>query len=82
MVYPISRSMNADLHEGTTDGSYKKVVYDRGGVVEHATWDARRDLLDSWYGIHEKAVKMAGDNVSGPTPNYVSTPTPTPVVPL
>jgi len=82
MVYPISRSMNADLHEGATDGAYKKVVYDRGGIVEGATWNARRDLYDPWYGIHEKATKMAGDNVSGPTPNFVPTPTPGPAVPL
>jgi hypothetical protein len=74
--------MNADLHEGATDGSYKKVIRDRGGRVEAATWDSRRDLLDNWYGIHEKPVKLAGDNVPGPTPNYVSTPAPSPTVPL
>lgn len=82
MVYPISRSMNADLHEGATDGAYKKVVTDRGGIVEGATWNARHDLYDPWYGIHEERVKMAGDNVAGPTPNYVPTPPALSVMPL
>lgn len=82
MVYPISRSMNADLHEGATDGAYKKVITDRGGIVEDATWNARRPLYDPWYGIHETPNKMAGDNVAGPTPNYVPTPNPMQVMPL
>lgn len=29
-----SRSMNADLREGLTDGVVKKIAPDRGGVVE------------------------------------------------
>jgi hypothetical protein len=68
--------MNRDLHEGATDGSYKKVVYDRGGIVEDLTWRTRADLYDPWYGIHEKQPKMAGDGVVGPTPNFVPTPAP------
>jgi hypothetical protein len=74
MVYPLSRSMNADLHEGLTDGKYKKVVRDRGGVVGSATYRARSDLFDVWYGIHETPTKRAGDDVAGPTPDYVPTP--------
>jgi hypothetical protein len=73
-MYPPSRSMLADLHEGATDGKYKKVVYDRGGMVEDLTYRERADLLDHWYGIHEKRDKMAGDGISGPTPNFVQTP--------
>lgn len=30
-----SRSMNADLKEGLTDGVVKKIAPDRGGVVEY-----------------------------------------------
>lgn len=74
MVYPLSRSMNADLHEGLTDGKYKKVVQNRGGVVNPATYRARSDLFDAWYGIHETRIKRAGDDVAGPTPEFVSTP--------
>lgn len=82
MVYPLSRSMNADLHEGMTDGKYKKVVYDRGGIVETETWKSRADLLSAWYGIHEKQPKVAPDNVVAPTPDYYPTPPPMMAVPL
>lgn len=75
-MYANTRSMNADLHEGATDGKYKKVVYDRGGVVESLTYRERDPLLDVWYGIHETRDKTAGDGVSAPTPNYVPTYTP------
>lgn len=55
MVYAV-RSMNADLHEGMTDGKYKKIVQNRGGVVENVLfYDNREDLSDTYYGIHEDA---------------------------
>lgn len=73
MVYPRSRSMNGDLNEGLTDGKYKKVVHDRGGVVEHTTIASRDDLKDVWYGIHEAAVKERPDGRNCGTPNYVYT---------
>jgi hypothetical protein len=73
MVYPLSRSMNADLHEGATDGKYKKVIQNRGGVVESTTYLERSDLFDAYFGIHEKAVKVSGDGVVAATPNYVPT---------
>lgn len=38
------RSANTELAQGATDGSYKQVVKDRGGVVEMATYDSHRDL--------------------------------------
>lgn len=72
-MYANTRSMNADLHEGTTDGKYKKVVRDRGGVVENLSNRERSDLYDIWYGIHETSQKTAGDGVSSPTPYYVPT---------
>lgn len=74
MVYPLSRSMNADLAEGMTDGSHKKVIRDRGGNVEPTTYRQRADLYDVWYGIHEELNKPLGDGRVRDTPNYVHTP--------
>lgn len=68
------RSMNADLQEGATDGKYKKVVNNRGGVVESTTHEARIDLCDTWYGIHEQPVKTNQSVQHKTTPNYVPTP--------
>lgn len=72
MAYPISRSMNADLNEGATDGKYKKVIRDRGGVVT-SQLNERRDLHDLYYGIHETPVKTSPDGLVHTTPNYVPT---------
>lgn len=74
MAYPKTRSANAELHEGMTDGTYRKVVMDRGGVVESLTYEARKDLSDAWSGIHEKADKVLPDGRMCRTPYAVSTP--------
>lgn len=74
MTYGPVRSSNAELHEGLTDGSHKKVVQGRGGFPERATYDARADLHDTWYGIHEAPVKVSPDGLPLPTPNFVATP--------
>lgn len=74
MAYAQSRSMNAELNEGATDGKYKKVVNDRGGSIDPGTHIARLDLHDRYYGIHEEQVKVRGDGKVVHTPNYVSTP--------
>jgi hypothetical protein len=55
------RSANAELEAGLTDGKYKKVIRDRGGFPEAATFRARRDLDDTWHGIHEAPVKIRPD---------------------
>lgn len=73
MAYPAGRSMNGDLHEGSTDGKYKKVIRNRGGVVESATYEDRAGLDDVWYGIHELEVKIMPDGTPVRTPNYVAT---------
>lgn len=76
MAYPTLRSMNADLWEGATDGRYKKIVMDRGGVVDPLTHHMRDEMDDVWHGFHEKKVKdvpTIGDRV---TPNYVAFPEP------
>lgn len=75
MGYPLSRSMNAELSEGSTDGKYKKIVTDRGGVVDPGTFENRADLNDEWFGIHEKKVKVAPDGLLHATPDYVQNPT-------
>ncbi|MFE5853243.1 hypothetical protein ACFQ61_08475 [Streptomyces sp. NPDC056500] len=76
MSYAQQRSLTGEVHEGVTDGAYKKVVRDRGGVVEPTTYLVRRDLEDRWYGIHESPVKHTPDGRSVSTPNYVETPAP------
>lgn len=68
-----SRDMLADLVEGATDGTYKKVVRDRGGVVEDATYQQRQDMSDVWFGIHETDPKNIGDGQRRSTPNYRGT---------
>jgi hypothetical protein len=58
MAYPRLRSMNADLHTGLVDGSYKQIAPDRGGFVEKATYDSRAQLHDMYFGIHEAPTKV------------------------
>jgi hypothetical protein len=74
MAYAPIRSANEALHEGMTDGKYRKVIADRGGFPEAATYDSRSCLVDGWYGIHEDAVKVLPDGRLCRTPNTVSTP--------
>lgn len=74
MAYAQPRSANEALHEGMTDGKYRKVITDRGGIFEMCTWDARQDLTDGWHGIHEEPVKVLPDGRMCHTPNAVSTP--------
>lgn len=74
MAFPPTRGMNASLSEGSTDGKYKKIVQDRGGVVEDATYENRADLNDQWYGMHEKQVKVAPDGLLYATPQHVDNP--------
>lgn len=68
-----SRDQLSELAEGATDGTYKKVVRDRGGVVEATTYEQRQDLSDTWFGIHETALKNLGDGTRRSTPNYEGT---------
>ena len=69
-----SRSVNAELSEGMTDGKYKKVVTDRGGFAEHTTYLERQDLNDVWHGIHEEPDKVLPDARVRHTPNFMATP--------
>lgn len=72
MAYAPSRSMNGDLNEGATDGKYKKFVQDRGGAIDPATVQSRKDLEGTWFGVTEKQPKVRGDGKIVSTPNYVS----------
>jgi hypothetical protein len=57
-----------------TDGKYRKIDADRGGVVEMATYASRADLTDGWYGLHECPSMVAPDGSRGTNPYAVSTP--------
>jgi hypothetical protein len=72
-----SRSANAELGQGMTDGSYKQVIKDRGGLVETGAWEQRKQLSTAVYGIVEKPEKECPDMV-GPvrTPYTIDTPHP------
>lgn len=59
MAYPQLRSMNRSLHEGATDGRYKKVRPDTECSVtddkmKNLTYDTRENLSLPYYGIGEK----------------------------
>lgn len=74
MATNTSRSQNAELAEGMSDGSYKKVVTDRGGAVGIETYESRMDLSDAHFGIHEARVKHLGDGTVHVTPDFVVNP--------
>jgi hypothetical protein len=74
MAYARRRaSVNAELAEGATDGGYKKIVSNRGGIVEHTFVAARRNLDDIRYGLHEAHTKELPDGTVRPTPDYTPT---------
>lgn len=74
MAHNQSRSLNGDLAEGMSDGKYKKVVMDRGGAIDAATYADRAALNDVYYGIHELRTKILPDGTVHVTPDFVATP--------
>jgi hypothetical protein len=58
MALPVTRSVVRELDEGLTDGRYKKVVTDRGGLVEDGFWENRKHLSVKMYGIVEAPTKV------------------------
>ena len=54
MAVNSSRSQNNDLRQGITDGSFKNLTPDRGGVVESGTSIKRQMVLQSQYGVSPK----------------------------
>jgi hypothetical protein len=69
-----SRSQNAELAEGMSDGTYKKITTDRGGPISPETWEAKADLSDAHFGIHEARVKHLPDGSVHVTPDYLTNP--------
>lgn len=54
-----TRSLNAGLDEGSTDGAYRKNRPDAGPIVADVTEGARRHLHPSWnYGTFAEAPVM------------------------
>jgi hypothetical protein len=79
MAYPGSRSVNDELEAGATDGKYRKVINDRGGVVEHIFTSDRECLTGAFYGIHEAGqMRVPGGDRSCRNPYGVSLPEPVP----
>jgi hypothetical protein len=63
--------MNNSLSEGSTDGKYKKIVANRDGEIDPATYENRADLSHQWYGLVEKKIKVTPDGLLHATPRYV-----------
>lgn len=61
MAYAPQRSMNGELAEGMTEGTYKRHNPNRGGFVEHTTAEVRRDLSPINYSINETPYKVPPD---------------------
>jgi hypothetical protein len=59
MAYPALRSCNDGLREGSTDSVYKKYAQDRGGFVELATAEVRRQMSGLWHGFNEISPKAS-----------------------
>jgi len=79
MAYPRpTRSCLSELDAGATDGKYRKVIADRGGVVEHTFLANRLDLTGAFYGIHEAPSMVRPDGRHCANPYAVSTPAPDP----
>lgn len=74
MSYATSRPLGGELNQGLTDGTYKTINRDRGGVVEPTTYAVRSDWNDVWFGIHEAAVKHRPEGLAVRTPTYVPNP--------
>lgn len=65
MAANFSRSMNADLQQGVTDGFLKSLTPDRGGTVEMAQPLKRAAELQCQYGITHKGTSFhQGDKSS------------------
>jgi hypothetical protein len=78
MAYAPSRSAVDSLNQGMVDGKYRQVNNSRGGVIDPATEDARRDLCDVFYGLHERAIKTLPAGGQAVTPTFCPTAPATP----
>lgn len=72
-----SRSQNAELAEGMSDGAYKKIVTDRSRTYnDDSTWAVRKDLSPIHFGFRESKSKALGDGTVHVTPDYIDNPDP------
>jgi hypothetical protein len=74
-----SRSLNGALAQGMSDNSAKKLVMDRGGIVEDGTWEARSHLGPN-FDIREEIDKPLPDGTHRTAPLYGTGATDAPVV--
>ncbi len=74
MAYAPHRSAIDEVNQGMADGTYRQVVKDRGGVIDPATYRARRLLDDMWFGIHEAPEIELPDAIPFRSPYYVANP--------
>lgn len=71
MAITVIRSCNAELHEGMTDGGWKKAIMHRGGFVEGDLAGVRRCMSGVWHGFHEAQPKWLPDGRQVSTQNYI-----------
>ncbi len=73
MAYAKARSANRELNLGMTEGGFKQVNKDRGGVVEPLTADIRLDLDHKYYALSEAPSFRTPDGPSMVSPYHVAT---------
>jgi hypothetical protein len=72
MAYTVAISCNDALHEGMTDGAWKKYAMHRGGaIVEGVSAGSRKCMSGVWHGFHEAPNKYLPDGRPCITPNYL-----------
>ncbi len=70
MAVNTSQSQNACLAEGMSDGKYKKIVQDRGGVIDPVNPAEKADLSTGLYVVQEAPSKLLPDGTRHTTPDY------------
>lgn len=70
MTVNTSRSQNAELFEGMTDGTYKKLITDRGGFIDPLNPREKSLIAPQVYGlVGEVKQKILPDGRTKHTPN-------------
>jgi hypothetical protein len=68
-MYAQARSMNMSLHEGTTDGTWKKANMNWCNASD-LTAQVRSNMSGVWHGFNEVNPKITPDGISVSTPGY------------
>lgn len=74
MSYAPNRSRNGSLADGMTDGTYKKLVRNRGGYVEDTTREAREMLNPDTVAYQETGYKQQPDGTDRYTTGDINYP--------